>query len=110
MAEVFKRNAGEYLFDPALVQDAPHGTGSTDMGDLSHIMPALHPSMAGGYGDVHSREWHIANPDEGYLAPAKALALTAIDLLSDEAAEARRILSTEKPRMTKVQNGMVMAM
>lgn len=101
MAEVFKRNAGEYLFDPTAVRDAGHGTGSTDMGDISYLMPALHPSMAGGYGDVHSREWHIANPDEGYLAPAKALALTAVDLLWQDASEAHRILENDRPRMTK---------
>lgn len=103
MAELFKRNAGEYLFDPSLVRDTGHGTGSTDMGDLSHLMPALHPSMAGGYGEVHSREWHIRNPDEGYLAPAKALALTAVDLLWHDAAEARRILENNRPRMTKAE-------
>jgi amidohydrolase len=101
MAEIFKRNAGEYLFEPELVQDAGHGTGSTDMGDISYIMPALHPSMAGGFGDVHSREWHIQNPQEGYLAPAKSLAMQAVDLLWDGAEEAHRILEQERPRMTK---------
>jgi amidohydrolase len=101
MGEIFKRNAAEYLFEPSQVRDAGHGTGSTDMGDLSHIMPALHPNMAGGFGDVHSREWHIADPDDGYLAPAKALALTAVDILWGGAEEARRILETERPRMTK---------
>jgi amidohydrolase len=101
MAELFKRNAATYLFDPEKVVDIGHGTGSTDMGDLSALMPAVHPSMAGGYGEVHSRQWHIANPEEGYLAPAKALALTAIDLLWHDAAEARRILENNPPRMTR---------
>lgn len=101
MAEVFKRNAGEYLFKPEEVQDAPHGAGCTDMGDISYIMPALHPSIAGGFGSVHSREWHIAHPENGYVAPAKALALTAVDLLWDDGAAALRILESEKPRMTK---------
>lgn len=101
MAEIFKRNSADYLFHPSQVRDAGHGTGSTDMGDISYIMPALHPNMAGGFGDVHSNVWHIANPEEGYLAPAKALALTAIDLLWHDAAEARRILETDRPRMTK---------
>lgn len=101
MADLFKRNAAEYLFEPSTVQDTGHGTGCTDMGDLSHIMPALHPSMAGGFGDVHSREWHIQNQDEGYLAPAKSLAHMAIDLLWHDASEAHRILETDRPRMTK---------
>jgi amidohydrolase len=103
MAAIFKRNAAEYLFNPAEVKDVGHGAGSTDMGDLSYIMPALHPMITGAYGDFHSREWHIARPDHGYLAPAKALALTAIDLLWDTAAEARRVLETDRPRMTKCE-------
>ncbi len=101
MAELFKQNAGEYLFAPDQVRDTGHGTGSTDMGDLSYIMPALHPSMAGGFGDVHSREWHIADPQDGYLAPAKSLAMLAVDLLSGGAEHANRILETDRPRMTK---------
>lgn len=101
MAELFKRNAARYLFDESEIRDTGHGTGSTDMGDLSHLMPALHPSMTGGNGDVHSREWHIKHPDHGYLAPAKSLAHMAIDLLWGDAAEAHRILETDRPRLTK---------
>jgi amidohydrolase len=101
MAEIFKKNASDYLFPADQVKDIGHRTGSTDMGDLSYIMPALHPSMAGALGDGHSRDWHIANHDEGYLAPAKALALSAIDLLWENAGEARRILESDRPRMSR---------
>lgn len=101
MADLFKRNSAEFLFSPEHVRDCGHRTGSTDMGDLSHVMPALHPAMAGAFGDGHSRDWHIANHDEGYLAPAKALALTAVDLLWSDAAEAQRILENDRPRLSK---------
>ncbi len=101
LGEIFKRNAAEYVVPASEVGDSGHSTGSTDMGDLSAIMPALHPMVAGAAGDFHARDWHIADPEDGYLAPAKTLALTAVDLLWDDAAEAHRLLEAERPRMTK---------
>ncbi|MBM3130132.1 MAG: M20 family metallopeptidase [Chloroflexi bacterium] len=64
--------------------------GSTDMGDVSHAVPALHPYLAivpdGTPG--HSIEVRAAaiSPEghAGLLNAAKGLAMTAIDLLCDE--------------------------
>ena len=39
----------------------------------------------------------------GYVAPAKALAMMAVDLLANDAAEARKILADSKPSLTKDQ-------
>ncbi|MBM4435656.1 MAG: amidohydrolase [Actinobacteria bacterium] len=80
-----------------------HRTGSTDMGDVSYLMPALHPSMAGASGDGHAVDWQIADPQMGYVEPAKALAWMAVDLLAGGAAEATRILDGYRPRMTKAE-------
>ena len=80
-----------------------HRTGSTDMGDLSHIMPALHPSMAGAVGSNHAVDWAIADPQMAYLEPAKALAWMAADLLGAGAQEARRVLDNFQPRMSKAE-------
>lgn len=100
LAALFERNA-EALFGAGAVKRIPHQAGSTDMGDLSHLMPALHPSMAGASGDGHSVDWHIACPEDGYLAPAKSLAALAVDLLWDDAGEARRIIERTPPRLKK---------
>ena len=64
-------------------------------------MPVLHPYMAGAIGNPHSTEWHIANPDTGYVTPAKALAMMAIDLLHGDAEGAERVRSEFSPSMTK---------
>lgn len=80
-----------------------HRTGSTDMGDISCIMPAIHPYMAGATGPGHSVEWHISDKEMGYVEPAKSLALMAVDLLYDRAAEAKTVLANYKPEMTKDQ-------
>lgn len=76
-------------------------TGSFDLGDLSHIMPTLHPMFGGIRGDLHSREYSIVDEEFAYLEPAKALALTVVDLLFDEAKEAKAILKDFVPTMTK---------
>lgn len=97
---LFKDNS-EQLMGKGEFREYPHGSGSTDAGDLSQIMPVLHPYMAGASGNAHSTEWHIANPDSGYVAPAKALAMMAIDLLHGDAEGAQRVRKEFTPSMTK---------
>ncbi|HEY3058773.1 MAG TPA: amidohydrolase, partial [Chloroflexota bacterium] len=76
---------------------------STDAGDLSHVMPMLHPSHGGCRGTNHAADFEIADPLVAYVQPAKAIAHTIVDLLSNDAAEARRILAGHRPPMTKDQ-------
>ncbi|MBI4588097.1 MAG: amidohydrolase [Candidatus Rokubacteria bacterium] len=100
MAKVFRENAISLVGEEQYTS-VGHRTGSTDMGDLSHVMPVLHPYMGGASGGHHAADFEITDPTLAYVAPAKALALTAVDLLSDGAALARDILQSSKPRMTK---------
>ena len=100
LAELFMANQ-RVVHGDAEVRRQGHRTGSTDMGDVSHIMPALHPSMAGAVGSNHAVDWAIADPQMAYLEPAKALAWMAADLLGNGAQEARRVLDNFQPRMSK---------
>lgn len=102
LQEIFKHNA-QSLFGEDEYCETGHRTGSTDMGDVSHIMPALHPYLSGGAGNMHGIDWRIADPQMGYMAPAKMLAMMAVDLLFGEAEAARRILADCRPAMTKEQ-------
>lgn len=68
----------------------PHfGFGSTDMGNVSQVIPAIHPSVAIVSPDVllHSADFAVAAASEsghkGLLDAAKALAMTVVDLLSE---------------------------
>jgi amidohydrolase len=80
-----------------------HGAGSTDMGDIAHLMPALHPYAGGSAGQGHGADYAIADPYVAYVLPAKLMALTAVDLLADGAREARALLDGYRPRMTKAE-------
>ena len=100
LTELFKENAGK-LFGAEQYRDYPHSGGSTDAGDLSQVMPVLHPAMTGAAGGIHGPDWHIADADAGYLAPAKTLATIVVDLLAAGGDKAKQILAVEKPAMSK---------
>ncbi|QDU44897.1 p-aminobenzoyl-glutamate hydrolase subunit B [Symmachiella dynata] len=100
LAELFRNNAGAILGSDGY-RDYPHAGGSTDAGDLSQIMPVLHPMMTGASGSHHQIDWHISDADAGYLAPAKTLATMAVDLLHGDAANAQRVMANHEVAMTK---------
>jgi amidohydrolase len=100
MAQQFKANAAALLGGDQ-VTESGHRSGSTDMGDISHVMPTLHPYMGGATGGGHGADYAIAEPRLAYVEPAKQLALMVVDLLWDDASAARDILKAWKPRMTK---------
>jgi len=76
-------------------------TGSTDAGDVSLIMPMLHPTIGGFLGNAHSKDFRVCDPEMVYIIPAKAMAFTVVDLLFDNAKLAKEIKSNFKPSFTK---------
>jgi amidohydrolase len=80
---------------------AGHRAGCTDMGDVSQIMPVLHPYMGGASGTGHAADYAITDRELAYVAPAKALAAMVVDLLWDDAAAAREVVARATPRMTR---------
>lgn len=97
---VFMDNA-KMLFGSEECTEVGHRTGSTDMGDICQIMPAAHPYLSGATGIGHGNNYLITDKDMGYVAPAKSLALTAVDLLYGNAEKAKDILDHHQPAMTK---------
>lgn len=77
--------------------------GSTDMGDLSHLMPVVHPYTTAATGSGHGTDYLIQDYVQAVVNPAKAMAMTVIDLLADQAVKAREILDTSPPQMSKQQ-------
>ena len=66
MARFFAATA-RALVGPEHYRDIPHRSGCTDMGDLSQVIPALHPYMGGARGPgLCSIRWGLA------ITPASA--------------------------------------
>ena len=80
-----------------------HRTGSTDMGDLSMVMPVLHPYIGGATGSGHGADYQIVDHQLAYLGIAKGLAAMVVDLLADGAAGGREVLKSAKAPMTREQ-------
>lgn len=75
---------------PARERDDRIGAGSTDMGDVSHVVPSIHPWLAivqEGEALCHERRFaDAAGSSTGVttaLMAAKAMARTAVDYLAD---------------------------
>lgn len=75
--------------------------GSTDLGDISQMKPCMHIWTEGITGGLHTKEYHLADPELAYIQPAKMLALTIIDLLCDHAEKAKKIIENYEPMFTK---------
>lgn len=78
-------------------QNGRWGTGSTDMGDVSAIMPAVHPHTGGFIGTAHGCDYYIEDKRVACLQPAECLVLTADLLLGNEGRAAKKVLAEAKP-------------
>lgn len=78
-----------------------YSSGSTDMGDLSCVMPTVHPYAAGAKGISHGSNYEICDPEKACVDSAKIqLAMLKI-LLKDDAKRAKEIIKNNKPLFTK---------
>ncbi|MEC9289084.1 MAG: amidohydrolase [Chloroflexota bacterium] len=103
LQDIFRRTAIGLLGEQStLVMPARRNRGgSTDMGDLSHIMPACHPYTAGAVGPGHSKEYVITDYESAVIVPAKIMAMVVIELLADGAKRAKEVKAIHRPLLTK---------
>ena len=105
MSELFKRNAVEIVGENEVAEhpaDRNRG-GSTDMGDLSQLMPVIHPYTTAAHGAGHSIDYVVDDYVQAVVNPAKAMAMSVIDLLYDDAQAAKHVIDTSPPTMTSRQ-------
>jgi metal-dependent amidase/aminoacylase/carboxypeptidase family protein len=100
MAEVFEANAAS-LVGQENVGHVSHRTGSTDMGDVSHLMPTIHPYVGGATGLGHGANYVVQDYQLAVITAAKAMAATVVDLLADGAVRANKIIANHRPEMTR---------
>ena len=94
MAEAMRQVAG-----PDSVRFTDYWSkGSTDMGDVSAIMPAVHPHCSGAQGKGHGSDYFVRDLRLACLLPAQCLAATAALLLENDAATARKVIADARPR------------
>ena len=105
MGDLFAANA-DALSGPGTAlhrQATANRGGSTDLGDLSQIMPVIHPYVTAATGSAHGVDYLIEDYYSAVVTSASALAMTVIDLLADGAVNAKAVLKKSKPAMTREQ-------
>ncbi len=100
LEELFGENAAQLVGAEKVLQGG-FSAVSGDNGDLQHLMPSIIPGCGGISGHAHVRDFSISDPDAAYILPAKAMAMTVIDLLLDGAAGALAIKQQFTPRFDK---------
>jgi len=102
LAGVMAANMRAVGRDPEPIPDK--ASGSSDVGNVSLVVPAIHPEVAIVPRDIslHTTEFRTAAGSEagnrGLLDGAKALAMTAADLLAD-----KKLVSKIKKEFTSVR-------
>ncbi len=100
MGRLMEQNAIDLWGEGSTHRGVPT-TGSTDIGDLSQLMPCIQPTCGGYDGALHSKEFHITDPKLAYVGGAKLLAMTVVDLLAENGKEGRKVLEEFEAVFTK---------
>lgn len=98
MMELARDAMNEYLPDVAFKYDEhAFSRGSTDMGDLSCIMPVIHPYCGGVTGKGHGNDYRIIDPEAACVKSA-VWQLGMLELLLKNGGErAKKIIADYKP-------------
>lgn len=75
--------------------------GSTDVGDVQHILPVMNFTTGGIEGGFHSPEFDIVDEELAYIQTAKVFALGAYRFLKDGAKEAKKVAAEYAPKYSK---------
>lgn len=94
------RPLGEAVSGTAAVATGVDRAGSTDLGDLGHLMPVAQLWTGGASGSLHGPDFFILDRETAVLRPSLVVATAVAALLSDGASAAARVLEGFRPAMT----------
>lgn len=75
-----------------------HGTGSTDVGDVQHLLPVLTFNTGGMTGGLHQDDFDVTDDETAYILTAKMFAISAYRLLKNEASLAKSVSNDYEPK------------
>ena len=97
MMQVMKE-AMEAVLEKVTFNPAGWGTGCSDIGDVSTIMPTVHPSIGGATGTAHGNDFRVPEPAASCVDSVKVQFIALRLLLENHAQRAREIVENYKPR------------
>lgn len=79
------------------------GTACSDFGDITTVMPGIQFNAAGALGTSHAIDFIMADPERFCCNSAKIQLIIADELLRDNAAQAKRIISSYTPAFSSIK-------
>jgi|LWDU01.1.fsa_nt_gi amidohydrolase len=99
LCDLYDEGVIELLGDTATGR-MPHRTSSTDMGDVSVLMPTMQSYAGGASGRTHSNGFEITDWELDVVDAGKALAAATISLLIDDASRGRKLIDDFEAPLT----------
>jgi len=104
MARVFSNNASEIVGTENVDEAHFHSAGSSDVGDVTQVIPGIQ-LLAGGFeGGLHARDFKVVDKEMAYIIPAKIMGMTIVDLLYEKANLAKQVSKERKGSKEKYLN------
>ena len=102
MMDIFSNNASQIVGSEHVRRNPDHLNrgGSTDMGDLSQIIPVIHPYTGAATGAGHGIDYLVDDYIQAVVNPAKAMCATIIELLSNDAQKASKAIADFRPNLS----------
>ncbi|MEC9309178.1 MAG: M20/M25/M40 family metallo-hydrolase [Chloroflexota bacterium] len=103
LQSIFQDNASDLIgkSNVILIPSGKNRGGSTDMGDISQLIPSCHPYTSGAVGPGHSKDYLIKDYESAVITPAKLLAMATIDLLAEDGIKAQEVIQKHSSNMNK---------
>lgn len=102
LSEVLEDVSKDVLGEVQVVYGEPI-TGSSDIGDLSHLLPTVQPSIGGFTGALHSKDFATSNREVAYVKAVEILAKTVVELLCDHAKKAEHVKNSFHKKLSKTE-------
>jgi len=89
------------IVKPSEIKQRGHETGSSDMGDLSNLMPIIHPFVSVATGKGHGLDYLVEDYNLAVVSSSKSMVGTVIDLMYNGAVKAKKVKDNYNPALTK---------
>lgn len=95
--------AMEQVLETVNYNPAGWGTGCSDMGDVSAVMPALHPHIGGAEGNAHGSKYRIVDPETACIKSAAVQLIFLVMALENGGERAKSIIENYEPEFASMQ-------
>jgi len=100
LTDMFCEYASEYIPEERIYKGRDM-FGSSDVGDVCHILPTIQPTIGGTVGSAHCDDFMLNDLEASLLIPVKIISKMCVELLLDSGKKAKQIKEEFVPVFTK---------